>query len=334
MASLESPTYTATVITKAGTKYNITKALTDLVLTESENGIAQKAEVSMAQVRHEGKYATGLINVHDRLYVFANTGSGAKEVFRGYIWTDVYSKGEKNEITLTAYDRLIYLQESESYKFYNSGKSTKAIFEDLCKSKGIPLKYTHRTMKHAKLVIRGTLADAFSEDLLEPVRKKTGKRGVIRDNKGTMEVFTEGKGNTTVYKIYHGEGGNIIKTRHTVTMDGITTKVIILGSSKDDTRAPIKATVKGNTKDYGTIQKVIFSTDNDKLSELKKEAKQIIKDNGKPQKNIEVEAVDIPWIRKGDKIHIDDGYMKGYAYVKSITHDCMNKVMSLEIRMA
>lgn len=334
MASLNNPSYKATVLNAKGAKYDITDALTDLTLQEPENGIAQKVTLSYPQLRHDGAYLTGLINVHDRLYVFANTGSGYKEVFRGYIWDDAYEKGDTKEISQTAYDRLIYLQESEEYKYYSAGKSTKTIFQDICESKGISLTYSHSSIKHSKLVIRGTLADAFEEDLLENVRKKTGKRGVIRDVKGKMEVFTEGKGNSTVYKLKHGTGGNIIKTRHTVTMDGIVTKVIILGSASDDERASIKATIKGKTSDYGTIQKIITSTDSDKLADLKKEANQLIKDKGTPQKNIEVLAVDNPWIRKGDKIHFDDGYRSGYAYVKSITHDALNKTMDLEIRMA
>ena len=334
MASLESPRYTVTVLTASGSKYNISDVLTDLMLQESENGIAQRATIKFKQTKHEGKYATGLINVHDRVYIFANTGNGAKEVFRGYIWEDVYAKGTEKTITLTAYDRLIYLQESEEYKYYSAGKSTKAIFQDICDAKGIKLSYSHESMKHSKMALRGALSDAFESDLLEEVRKKTGKRGIIRDSQGTMQVFTEGKGNSTVYKLYHGKGGNIIDTKHTVTMDGIVTKVIILGSEKDGARAPIKATVKGKTSTYGTIQKIISSTDSDKLADLKKEANQLIKDYGTPQKNIEVNAVDNPWIRKGDKIHFDDGYKEGYAYVKSITHDALKKTMSLEIRMA
>lgn len=334
MASLDNPSYKVTILNKNGKKYDVTDALTDLTLQEPENGIAQRVTLTLPQLRHDGAYLTGLMTVHDRLYVFANTGSGYKEVFRGYIWEDVYEKGETKEITLTAYDRLIYLQESEEYKYYSSGKSTKTIFQDICKSKGITLKYNHSSIKHSKLALRGALADAFEEDLLENVRKKTGKRGIVRDVKGTMEVFTEGQGNSTVYKLKHGEGGNIISTRHTYTMNGIVTKVIILGSEKDGQRAPIKATVKGKTSDYGTIQKIITSSDSDKLADLKKEANQLIKDKGKPQNNIEVKAVDNPWVRKGDKIYIDDGYRKGNAYVKSITHDALKKTMDLEIRMA
>lgn len=334
MASLESPSYTATILNSAGAKYNITNAITDLTLEELESGIAQKVSLRMKQLRHDGKWTTNLFNVHDRMYVYANTGSGAKEVFRGYIWEDVYEKSDTQELIFTAYDRLIYLQESEEYKYYSAGKSTKAIFQDICSNKGITLKYSYESITHSKLALRGTLSDIFEDDLLEAVRRKKGKRGIVRDTKGTMEVFTEGSGNSTVYKLYNGAGGNLISTKHTETMDGITTKVIILGSEKDGARAPIKATVKGKTDQYGTIQKILTSSDSDKLSEVKEEANQIIKDKGTPQKYIEISAIDNPWIRKGDTIYLQDGYRTGYAYVKSISHDALKKIMSLEVRMA
>lgn len=233
MASIDNPHYTAVILTKSGTKYKITDAMTSLSLDEQENGIAQKATVTIMQTKVGPKYITTLVSVHDQLYVYADTGSGAKEVFRGYIWEKTYQKDETKEFTMVAFDRLIYLQESEAYKFYPSGKTTKAIFTDICKDKGIKLSYNY-SIKHAKLVIRGTLADAFTEDLLEEVRKKNGKRGIIRSTKGNIEVLEEGKGNKTVYKLYHGQSGNIISSKHTVTMSGITTKVIILGSEKDE----------------------------------------------------------------------------------------------------
>lgn len=334
MASLVSPKYSIAVVNASGNKYDVTGALTDLILSESESGIAQKVTLKLKQTKHDGSHLTSIINVHDRLYVYADTGSGNVEVFRGYIWIDKYGKSNKNEIDLVVYDRLIYLIESQEYKFYTSGKSTKSIFQDICKSKGISLTYNYSSITHSKLVIRGSLADAFEVDLLEEVRKKTGKQGVIRAMKDTIEVFTEGSGNSTIYKLHTGEGGNIISSEHTVTMEGIVTKVIIIGSEEDDKQAPIKATVTGNTSKYGTIQKIISSTDSDKLADLKAEANQAIKDHGEPQKYVSVRAINNPWIRKGDKVHLNDGYVNGYAYVRGITHDALKNTMSLEMKMA
>lgn len=344
MASLTNPKYTVAVIKKSTSstktttttttkKYDITNAVTSLSLDEPEKGIAQKVNIQLANVYHEGSYLTGIIQVHDIIYVYADTGSGPKEVFRGYVWTKKYAKDTERELQLTCYDRLIYLQESEEYKYFSSGKSTESIFKTLCSSKGITLSYKYDSIKHGKVVIRGTLADAFTTDLIDNVRKKKGTRGVIRYTKGTMEVFTEGKNNSTIYKFTKGSEGNIIKSTHEITLDGITTKVIILGSEKENKAAPIKATVKGDTAKYGTIQKILTSTDSDKLATLKTEANQIIKDDGSPKKNVVIDAIDNPWVRKGDKIHINDGYVNGYGIVKSVSHDAIKKTMNMEVRM-
>ena len=332
-SSTEKSTSTQVTTTTTTTKYELTGALTSLTLDEPENGIAQKVSIRLAQATYEGTDIVKLINEHDIIYVYADTGDGPVEVFRGYIWTKKYSMSDEKEITLTCYDHLIYLQESEEYQYFSSGKSTSAIFSTLCGNKGIPLKYNYESITHGKVVIRGTLADAFTTDLIDNVRKKKGKRGVIRATKGTMEVFTEGTPNKTVYKFTKGKDGNIIKSEHEITLDGITTKVIILGSEKDDKAAPIKATVTGKTSKYGTIQKIISSTDSDKLATLKEEANQIIKDNGDPKKYVTVSAVDNPWVRKGDLIYLDDGYVKGNGVVKGVSHDGLKKVMSMEVRM-
>lgn len=313
-------------------KINITGALLGLTLTENAKELAQKVTMSFTNVTHEGKTLASHINVHDKVYIYASTGDGAKEVFRGYVWTDVYDKGDGNVVNLTCYDRLIYLMESEEYRYIPKGKTTKAIFKLLCDAKGIDLSYNHSTMKHAKMTIRGTLADVFWDDLLENVRKKTGKRGVIRMTKSKMEVFTEGNGNSTIWKFTKGSEGNIIKTKHESTLDGLTTKVIILGKEEDG-KAPTKATLKKNTDKYGTIQKIMQSSDSDKLATVKKEAQQTLDDYAKPQLDKEVTAVDNPWVRKGDKIYINDDWIKGYANVISVSHDAMKKTMRMEIRM-
>ena len=331
MASLSNPHYSAVIVTQAGRKYYITNAMTDLNLTENEKELAQKVTLKIPNVKSGSKWMSSAVHVRDRIYVYANTGSKKGEVFRGYIWDKTYKKEIEKEISLVCYDNLIYLQESEENYYFSKGKTTKSVFSSICKKKGIPLTYSHVSMKHPKLSLRGKLSDIFITDLLEEVRKKKGKRAVIRSAKGRMKVVTIGKGNTTVYKLYRGSGGNILSTEHSTTMDGMVTKVVILGKENEKTKkAPVKATIKGDTKTYGTLKKIIDM--GDKLSDAKKEAKQTIKDNGKPQTTRTIKAVDNPWIRKGDKVYVDDGFIKGYVAVLSINHDASNKTMTLEVR--
>lgn len=315
-------------------KYDITDLITGLDLEEDYKGIAQKATITIKQNNFEKRYATSITNVCDRIYIYASDGGAAEEVFRGYIWNDRYEKeNDDRPITITAFDNLIYLQESEESRFFKKGKKTVDIFKDLCSKHGIKLDYTYTSITHEQLAIRGKLSDVFLDDLIEEARKKTGKRGVVRYDKGTMYVFEEGKKNRNgvIYKLTRGAGGNIIKSTHEYSMDDVVTKVTIV-STQSKGADKVQATVKGATDKYGTINKIVTKSSNEKLDKLKTEAKQYIEDYGHPQKTIGLVCIDNPWIRKGDKVYFDDGYEQGYAFVTYVKHEADKKTMSLELR--
>ena len=330
-ASLDNPIYSVAIVSAStGTKYTITNALLGCTLSEDEDEIAQKVVLKIASIVYDSKYLNSHFKTRDTVYVYANTGDGAKEVFRGYIWTKNVSIGKGRYFVLTCYDNLIYLQESEIYRYFSKGKSTKSIFSTLCSARGIKLTYSHVSMTHPKLTLRGAMGSIFTNDLLEEVRKNKGKRGIIRSSKGRMYVYTEGKSNSTVYKLMKGKDGNVYSSEYDETLDGVTTKVTVI-TTKDSGKATTKATYKKNTDRYGTITKVLTSS-SDNLSDTKKEAKQIIKDDSSAKITRKIKAVDNPWIRKGDKVYVDDGEMTGYASVVNISHDALNKNMSLEVR--
>ena len=329
--SLNNPKYSVVIVSAStGMKYTITPALLSCTLSEDEDEIAQKVVLKVASIVHDGKQLSSAFKVRDTVYVYANTGDGPKEVFRGYLWTKNTSIGKGRYFTLTCYDNLIYLQESEIYKYFSKGKSTKSIFSTLCDSRGIKLTYSHVSMTHPKLALRGKMGSIFTEDLLEEVRKNKGKRGVIRSSKGRMYVYTDGNSNSTIYKLVKGEDGNVYSSEYEETLDGVTTKVSVI-TTKSNGKATTKATYKKNTAKYGTITKVLTSS-SDNLSDTKKEAKQIIKDDSSPKITRKLKAVDNPWIRKGDKVYVSDGEMTGYASVINISHNAMDKNMSLEVR--
>ena len=336
-ASMLTPSYKVYVVHN-GYKYDMSQVVTQLSLEEQENTLAQKVTIGLVQRPHGSHYTSTFISVRDTVYIYAKTGTSYHEIFRGYIWEETYTKDADFELRITCYDRMIYLQESEEYMYFPKGKSTASIFKEICKRKGIKCSYSHASVTHSKLAIRGTLGDVFTDDLIDEVRKRTGKIGVIRASKGEIKIFTLGKGNSTVYKFsrsYSKSNGNITSIKVTYSLDGLVTKVIILGQEKDKKRAPIRATVKGNTSKYGTIQKIETSSKNDKLATLKKEAQQTIKDKGKPTRSIEITAVNNPFVRKGDKIYVDDTYIrKGYCYVRSVSHDAMKGLMTMEVTLA
>lgn len=330
VASMKNPIYTAKIISSSdGTSYNITKALTDLTMEHNENDFSQIVTLNLANTKVGGKWFNSLVTLKDTLYVYCDTGSGAKEVFRGTIWVKNYDEELSGmKIKLLACDRLIYLQNSEDNLYFAKGKSTKTILSSIASKWGVTLNYKYSSITHGKLVFRGKYLSDIIIEILEEVKKKTGIKYVIRCEQGTMIIEPFGT-NTTIYDIK--EKQNAIKTSYSATMDGMVTKVLIIGSENKSGQSSNLATVTGNTSKYGTLQKILSKNDDDKLSEIKKEAQQIINEDGKPKVETSVTAISNPYIKKGHKVNIKAGNLNNYYYVLGIEQDCLKKEMSLEV---
>ena len=330
VASMKNPIYSVKIVSCSdGTVYNVTKALTDLIIGHNENDFSQRASFSIANAKVGGSWYSSKIRLKDKVYIYCDTGSGAKEVFRGVVWDRGYDESlDGKDIKVVAYDKLIFLQNSEDNLYFANGKSTKAILSSIASKWGISLTYNYSSITHGKLVFRGNYLSDVIVEILDAVKKKTGKKYVIRCEKGTMIIEPFGT-NTTIYELV--EKQNAIKTSYSATMDGMVTKVLIIGSENKSGQSSNLATVKGNTSQYGTLQKVLSKSDDDKLSEIKKEAQQIIKDDGSPKIENSVLAISNPHIKKGHKVKINAGNLNNNYYVLGIEQDCLKKEMSLEV---
>ena len=330
-ASVENPIYTVYVIA-GNTKYNLTPAVATLDFSDQKKQIAQCVTIGLMNVQTGGQWLTSILNVRQRVFIYANDGTRNEEVFRGYIWTRAYKSGITDRtISLKCYDNLIYLQESEDSAYFSAGKSTKDVLSTFCSNWGVKLDYRYESITHSKMALRGNLADIFTADVLDLAKERTGKKYVIRSNKDTMQVLPEGS-NTTVYSFKAGQ--NAISTGSECTMAGMVTKVKILGKADDNDRQPVEATVTGKTDEYGTLQKLINRSENTALADAKKEAQSIIKEDGTPKWEYELKAPDIPWIRKGDKVHVNAGdIVNSYMIATSVdrTIDNKGKFMTLTL---
>lgn len=331
-ASEDNPIYSVYIVS-GGSKYNVTPTLISLDFSDQKNQMAQLVTISMMNIKVGKSWLSSLVKVRDRVYVYADDGSRSEEVFRGFVWTRSYnsSLGDR-EIVLKCYDNLIYFQESEESEYFSSGKSTKDVISSLCSKWGVKLEYTYSSITHAKLALRGNLADIFTSDILDLVKDRTGKKYVILSAKDTMQVKPVGA-NTTVYQFKAGK--NAVKTNSSCTMDGMVTKVVILGKADDkDERQPVEATVNGKTSEYGTLQKVINRDENTTLADAKKEAEGILKNDGSPKWEYELTAPDIPWIRKGDKVYVNAGDIyNSYLIVTCVDRSIDNKSKKMTLTM-
>lgn len=331
MASSQKNTKYSVYIISGATKYNMTNAVINLDRTEPEGQIAQRVILKLANVKVGGASLASLLKARDRVYVYANDGSKEEEVFRGYLWTRNHNSSiNENELQYTCYDNLIYFQESEDSLYFSAGKSTKDVVASICDKWGIKLQYSYDSITHAKLPLRGFLSDIFTEDILDLVKKRTKKKYVILSEKDTMSVKPVGS-NSTIYRFIAGQ--NVTRTTSGWTMDGVITKVVIVGKADDNDREPIEATVSGKTNEYGTLQKIQSRSENTTLADAKIEAQNIIDENGKPKWTYEISAPDIPWIRKGDKIYVSAGEIVGYRIVTDTdrTSDKQTREMTLTL---
>ena len=319
-------------IVSGNTKYNITPAMVSVDRTDSESQIAQRVILQLNNVLVTGTWLSSLVKARARLYLYANDGTKNDEVFRGFLWGRNYkSSGNERNLKITAYDHLIYFQQSEDSLYFTAGKQTKEIVASICDKWGVKLQYSYESITNAKLPLRGKLYDMLTADILDPTKRKTGKKYVVLSVKDTMYVKPVGA-NSTIYHFYANE--NVISTSSGWSMDGVITQVIITGKADDDDRVPVEATVSGDTSTYGTLQKIQSRNENTSLADAKLEAKTTIDENGSPKWEYELTGPDIPWIRKGDKVFVDAGDIESrYLIVTAVSRSADNKTSKMQLTM-
>lgn len=329
-ASVENPQYSAYVIS-GNTKYDVTSVMESLEIEDREKQIAKSVSINLLNIKLGDEWLSSLLKVRDRVYIYANDGKRKEEVFRGYIWVRSYKSSlDSRTLTLRCYDNLIYFQESEDSEFFASGKSTRDVISTLCQKWGVSLEYSYESITHAKLALRGALSDIFTADILDLVKDRIGKKYVILSEKDVMKVKGIGD-NTTIYTIKAAQ--NATGTSSECTMDGMTTKVVILGKADDDDREPVEATVNGDTDKYGTLQKIINRDENTTLADAKMEAQGILDENGKPKWEYTATCADIPWIRKGDKVYVSAGDLLNSYIVNGIERRIQNSKKEMTLTL-
>lgn len=344
MASKSNPIYSVGVATTSGLDVQVDGVITTLKLSESENELAQKVHIVMANTECSGKLLSEIINVRDRVFIYANDGEKVDEVFRGFVWTKQYTNDNKKYIDITVYDNLIYLMKSEDSRYYPSGQQTEDIINDICWAWGLDLVYDYETIEHKKLPLSGKIANFLTSDLLDKVKKKTKIKYVIRSKQDIVYIERAGaNASSLIYELNRSE--NVMSTSSETTLDKLITKVIITGKKNDDGSVDIKDTLEGNTEVWGTLQKIVRDTSRDDEDEkededdkfyenAQDEAQYILDEYGEPKVTFQINAVDIPWLRKGDLVKVNAGDMAFRYIILNISHNVISKVMNLKLEFA
>lgn len=326
--------YLVAIMTADKKAYDITQFVEDVSWEEGEDQLAARISFSAKNDKTSKGRISSLAKpgCYAALLYSYNGGKNA-EATRGKIveWNpSARTSGEKFKVK--AYDVLYDLQESQDHVYFSAGVKTKSAIVQVLKRWGIKVaSYSGPNVKHGKLAYKSEKLGTVVVKILKEAKKKGGIEACLRAVKMNVTVVGFGT-NKTVY--HFEETQHLTEVNHKISTTGMVTRVKIIGKANDDGCSPVEATVDGKTS-YGIRQKIVSRGTNDTLDEAKKEAREILADDGKPKEEITIKLPDIPIIRKGDKIHLKTASISaGYYIVISATHDVDKMLMTLGLKKA
>lgn len=331
MIDISKIKYRLVVMTESKKQYNIKEFVEDLGWEENDGELATRISFTAKNEKTSAGLISSLAKPGCLVGVFATDGSIDEEVARGYVtdWKPLLS-GSKDKVDITCYDELYNLEESQDLIYYSSGIGTKSAITQIFDNWQIPTeKYDGPDVTHGKLAYKTeSLADALL-DILDDAKKKGGGDAFIRAAKGKVSVLQWGSNKT----VYHFEVDNTKQVSHKMSTAGMITRVKVIGQEDDDGRSSVEAVVNGQTK-FGIRQKIYVRGKDDSVSDAQSAAQDIINDKGQVDEEITVQSPDVPFVRKGDLVHITAGTLNDYYFVKGIRHNADSMSMTMDLKKA
>jgi hypothetical protein len=326
MVDISRVTYDAELITETGATYILTETTTELSWEDKENELAQQAELTLANFKPGAEFLIDMAKLNCGIRIYADWSGERSLMFDGNIWDWHYTSAQDKDLKITAYDPLIRLQQSEDNGYYPSA-DTKLIIQAICSKWGVPLNYTWTSVSYTGKALQTQHLGDMIIGLLNDAQNKTSSKYVVLFRDGELQILERGN-NASIYEF---TGENVVSTSDHLSLRDLITKIKIIGKTDSNGRAPVEAVVEGRTE-FGILQEVL-SRDSDKtLADAKAEADALMKEKGQPSEEISVTAVDLPFLRKGDKVKVDAGNLLGYFYVTGVSHNATNKTMTMRLK--
>lgn len=321
--------YKVVCITKDGKVYDITKGLTALNWDDQEGELARKAILDVYNVEVEkNKWLTSIFKLTDKVIIYADIdGQGPKEVLRSAIWEWDYLSSSTKILTLLLYEDSFYLTRSEGNFFKGKGKQTKDLVEEIGKQAGIKIDYQFSSISHQQVKYQKRKYSDMIKDLLEEVKKETGQKYMMLVENATLTIKERGGSSNYVLDV-----SNTIRTRNKLSkMDMVTKVKVTSSSSKADQEPKIIEEKEKNTAEYGEIQAVVSQAKKDDKGSAGNEADNLLKEKSEPEELVEVQAIDYPFLRKGETVKLKAGNLIDTFYILSASHDAKSQTMDLTL---
>ena len=248
-------------------------------------------------------------------------------MFRGFVWDKSQKEGlTDNSFSIKCYDQLIYWQESEGAYYFTADKTTEEMLDKIASQWRIKINYVVKYVRHGireAVVARGNIADIITSDILQQDDVQFGVHSIIiRSMKNEVYLMQVGT-NETVYTL--SKGCNVAEIRKFSTMSGVITRAQVVSTDPDDTSPTYGSYSSALASKYGTLVKNISQEEDMTYEKAQEAAKEAVSGNDMPKWEFDVKSVDVPWIRKGDKVNIETDTLNGSFWVKSISREISNR---------
>lgn len=319
-------TYDLELMTETGTVYNLTPVLVSMQWEDSKNELSQRGTFILVNTALDGKWLHMIAKIGCYIMVYSDWGEGRQLVYQGKIWEWTYSSGENKELTIATYDHAKFLMQSRDSFYFSAGLNTVDILSTICSDWGIPLDYQwSETMTHEKKIFEDSLAEILLS-LVEEVSAHCEKTPVVYWKDNALTVVQQGQNQSVFYL----DNLRTSATRHKISVNQLVTQVKLFGTADDDGRSAVETVVTGDLS-FGVLQHILTRDSDKTLEDAIAEAEMYLEEHCSPEEEITVVAVDVPFLRKGEKIKLCAGSLIGEYYVLGVCHNASQKQMTLTI---
>lgn len=257
------------------------------------------------------------------------------KIFWGYVFK--YSKNEKRETEVTAYDQIRYLKYKDTY--ITSGKTCDQIFEMICRDYQIKSKVVTPSLYvlPKRVDDNKTLADII-QYALDRTMVDTGDWFFLRDEYGELQHLNiyEERTNLVI-------GDNSLMTGFTYESsidDDTYNQVKLLKENKETKKREIYIVKDSSTIDkWGALQ--YFETVDEKLNSAQIEAMadRYLESYNKPRKKLKIPCIGDWRIKPGKGVVLMISDLKSnvpynaYVFVNKVTHNLKNHSHTMDLEL-
>lgn len=279
-------------------KYDITKLVETIRLKDSLDQIAYQANIRLAV-----SASSGLPSISPGMAVrISGVPFGEKSMVHllhpAVIWEVESSNSGTKRLSLTVYDRMIYLEKSEDEFLLPKDQTATQRLKTYAKEWKIPYATLPETKtKLGKAVYRSqTIFSMMFADLKETA-KSGGEMYHPRMTSGGLQLFQVGS-NAKVYEL-----DRLIDLTQMRTLEGAVTKVKVMAASDSgngkEVPSKVLAIEQDNVEELGTLQKLVEDDQVKTATAAKKLAKSHLTGI---QETFTISAPDVNTIRAGDAV--------------------------------